>query len=181
MTPLTEDERLQLAPTLLNLRIIVLALCLGVSTFAGFSIYQKLPPAAAEGPQQIWPPLPQLGPKGMTPVHVAALLFAGVAATLAFVLPPFLGRLQTDPGVDRASAIHQAAQIMHQRTIVACALLEGAAFFNIFCFFTTDSIYNLAMAGILVLLLVLRFPLSGAYFSKIERIIGVDPFTTRYG
>lgn len=181
MKPLTEEERQQLRPLILNLRIIVFALCMGVSTFAGFSIYQKIPPPPPAGPQQIWPPVrkPQ---KEFTPLHITAILFAGVAAALSFVVPPFLGSVK--PNAEqlqgRDGAIGQAAAIVQTRTIVACALLEGAAFFNVFCYFSTDSIYNLAMAGILLLLIVLHFPLSGAYFSKIERIMGVDPFAAQY-
>lgn len=177
MKPLTDDEQRQLGPALLHLRIVVFALCFGVSIFAGFSIYQKIPlqPAAPQPWQELLKP-----PPAIKPLHIGALLFAGAAAALAFTVPPFLGGPKPKSSADRDSAIRQAAEIVHRRTVIACALLDGAAFLNIFCYFTDANSYNLAMSAILLLLLLLQFPMRGSYMNKIERIMGIDPFESQY-
>lgn len=182
MQPLTDDERTNLRGSLTTLRIIVFALMTGVTCFAVFSVYSQfsqpdlLPgmPGIPGGPQQ--PVVDPAGPNQT--LHLAAIAFAAVAAMIAFVAPPFIPvpKMETDKTDPREVAIVQAAGAVQMRTIIACALLEGAAFFNTFWVLTDFSLPNLAMVGVLLFLLALHFPLAGWYYGKVERLMGVDPF-----
>lgn len=173
MQPLTDDERTNLRGALTTLRIIVFALITGVSTFAGYSVFSKL------GQE---PPQPAVAPGQLELNHAIAIGFATVAAVIAFIVPPFIPvpKTETDKTDPRELAIVQAAGALQMRTIIACAVLEGAAFFNTFWVLTDFSLPNLAMVGVLLFLLALHFPLAGWYYGKVERLMGVDPFSSKY-
>jgi hypothetical protein len=175
MTPqLTATERDNLRGNLMTLRIVVFALAMGVASFAGFSVFQRLQapaPAAPVGPQAV-------AANGLQPLHIAAIAFAVVAAVMAFVVPHFLRITpqSADKPDERSGAIQAASEMVQTRTIIACALLEGAAFFNLIWYFTDGSIINLAMGGVLLLLILFHIPMSGTYYEKIEKMLGINPF-----
>ena len=171
MQPLTPDERQKLQGSLTTLRIIVFALIMGVTAFAAFGIYSQLQKA----PQ----PQPAVPPAQMNIPQALAIAFAISAAVISFVVPPLITapKLETDKTDSRDNAIASAAATLQMRTIIACSLLEGAAFFNAFYILTEFSLPNLAAVAVLVGLMALHFPLAGRYFAKIERLLGVDPFS----
>jgi hypothetical protein len=176
--PLTETERESLRGSLITLRIVVFALAMGVTSFAVISIFQKL-----SAPPNV-PPAAQLAglPGGMEMLHLVAIACGAGAAVIAFLVPPFL-RLPPQAAQtpnERSGAIQAAAQMVQTRTIIACSLLEGAAFFNLVWYFTDGSVYNLAMGGVLLVLILMHLPLSGSYYDKIERLLGVDPFAVKW-
>ena len=53
---------------------------------------------------------------------------------------------------------NRLATVFLARHIVACALLEGAAFLNLITYLTTEFAGNLALASMLIVCIVLRFP-----------------------
>ena len=168
MQPLTDDERMNLRGSLTTLRIIVFALLTGVSVFAGYTVLLKRGQA----------PKPAVAPGQLEMNHAIAIGFAAAAAVIAFIVPPFIPvpKMEMDKIDPRELAIVQAASALQTRTIIACALLDGAAFFNAYWVLRDFSLANLAMVGILVFLMALHFPLAGWYYGKVERLMGVDPF-----
>jgi predicted lysophospholipase L1 biosynthesis ABC-type transport system permease subunit len=170
MQPLTDTERENLRGSLTTLRIIVFALLLGVTAYTGFSVFTQLQKA---------PQPPQPAPQAQWPItHVVSLGFGALFAVIALVLPPFIAapKIETEKTDPREVAIVQAAGTVQMRTIIGCAILEGAAFFNAIWVQMDFSLPNLAMVGVLVFLLLLHFPLAGWYYGKVERLMGVDPF-----
>jgi hypothetical protein len=177
--PLTEAERNSLRGSLMTLRIIVFSLAMGVASFGAYSIFnqsQKPAPAAApNGPAAAQP--------NQIPVlHLMGCAFGVGAGVLAFLVPPFL-RLPSQNAEtpdERNPAIQAASQMVQTRTIVACALIEAAAFFNLVWYFTDASVLNLAMGGLLLVLLMMHFPLTGSYYERVEKLLGVDPFAAKW-
>ncbi len=175
MSPLSDEERANLRGSLQTLRIIVFALMMGVTTFTGYSVFTQL--------QKGVPALqPGLVPAVIKLPHAMALAAAAGAAVLAFIVPPFIPapKVETDKTDPREKAIIQAAGTLQMRTIIACALLEGMAFFNAIYVQMDFSLPNLVMVGVLLILLALHFPLTGWYYGKVERLMGVDPFESAY-
>lgn len=176
--PLTESERDSLKGSLLTLRIVVFALVMGVASFGGMSVLMK-----SQSPPPAAPNVPPAPPQKEIPLtHLLACAFGVGAGVLAFLVPPFL-RLppqEAEKPDERNAAIQAAAQMVQVRTIIACALIEGAAFFNLIWHFTDGSLLNLAMSGLLLVLLLMQFPLTGSYFERIEKLLGVDPFAVKW-
>jgi|GEM_PF-4600808 len=168
MQSLTDEERQNLRGSLTTLRIIVAALIMGVLSYLGYCLYIHLGGQA--------PARPQPAAAGQLSLPQAiAIGFASIAAVLSFLVPPFIPKIpvETTQTDQRAIAIVSAANTVQVRTIVASALLEGAAFFNAVYVQTDFSLPNLAMVGVLLLIMASHFPLSGWYFDKVERIMGV--------
>jgi hypothetical protein len=66
---------------------------------------------------------------------------------------------QHSPEAQRVLAIQGRIQTA---TIVGCALFEGGAFANLVWYMNTGELLHLAMAGLLLLGILARFPLPGA-------------------
>ena len=168
MPELTDEEKQQLRGSLQTLRIIVAALILGLSAFTGYALYSHL--GAGNPPKQ-----PAVAAGQLTLPQAIAMAAAAVAGVLALLVPPFIPipPLETAPTDPRQAAILSAVQAIQVRTIVACALLEGAGYFNAFYVQTDFSRGNLAMVVALLFVMVSYFPLSGFYFGKVERLMSV--------
>jgi hypothetical protein len=127
-------------------RIIVFALATGVATYLTFVLIQ--------GPQG----------KGANPAALGAVFFAVGAVVTAFFVPTFVhvknrtaiveGRWNEVAKTD-AGRLAGSAQIT---IIIKCALLEGAAFFNVVMFSIYGQAYNLVLAVVLLILILLHFP-----------------------
>jgi len=68
-------------------------------------------------------------------------------------VPPFVRELQ-----QRLPTVAHWLDTYQVRLIIGCAFLEGAAFFNLVACFVDPWIGNFAVAGALVVLLLLQFP-----------------------
>lgn len=171
MQPLTDEERANLRGSLQTLRIIVFSLIMGVTVFTGYGVISQM----QKGPQ---PPQPAAAQVQFPITHIAALGCGVVFAVIAFILPPFIAgpKVETDKTDPREVAIVQAVGALQMRTIIGCALLDGAAFFNAIWVQMDFSLPNLAMVAVLLLLIAVHFPLAGWFYAKLERIMGVDPF-----
>ena len=126
---------------LLPMQIIALALPAGVVLFALVAVVLlgslRQPPA---------------GP-------LVSLLGAGFAAMMMvahFVLPNLLFRPRVPSG--ETLDVDSACNIYQTRLIVALALLEGAAFFNLVALVLEHQWWSLAIAGGLVLIMLGDFP-----------------------
>ena len=94
-----------------------------------------------------------------------AIGFAGVAFVLHYVVPGILVGTSlreiapsdlTDS--DREANFHRLFPLFQTRHIIACALLEGAAFFNLFAFLQSGYLWSFVAAGVFVVLMATRFP-----------------------
>ncbi|MEZ6115277.1 MAG: hypothetical protein R3C28_01690 [Pirellulaceae bacterium] len=136
-------------PVKQTLPIIYISLITGISIFAGFTLFVR-----RDDP---WGQAELLGYMG--------LAFAFVIIVLHLIVPSFVSAtnikqldreaflaLAADQQDERLSVIYQTSKI------IAGALLEGGAFFNLIAFLTEGGAINLLMAGVLLLNLILGFP-----------------------
>lgn len=156
-------------------RIIVFALILGVTTFGGFVMFRKTPPANPNAGA----PAPHAGPAARDEwaVPVIPVVFAVGCVFAAAMVPSFVVKGQRNliargewkmaenardnlpPPDDDAGKLMLAFQTS---TIIRCALLEGPLFFCLFMYMSQGSLPSLILAGLLWLGLVAQFPRSGA-------------------
>ncbi|MDX1948528.1 MAG: hypothetical protein SFU86_24290 [Pirellulaceae bacterium] len=157
---LAEATRAALAPRILTLRIIVVALALGVLSFALVSIQLNASKPQLVG-QQLSIPFLVLGlgaiPAGML---LPALIFRSAMQALAKRISPD----ESASEIDLASAILGNLQTS---TIIGCAFYEGGAFANLVQYMTAVELVHLGLAFMLLLLILTRFPWPG----RVEEII----------
>jgi hypothetical protein len=147
------------------MQIIVFALTLGVVFFGVTVVVARGVPAEAfraNGPLLGWIAVGFTAAiLAVRPVALAVMTAAarkgkatnfGTGAHAASA-PPFIRELQ-----QRLPMVARWIQAYQTRLIVGCALLEGAAFFNLVACFAEPWIGNLAVAGVLVSMLLLQFP-----------------------
>lgn len=163
---LTEEEIQKIRPQVGVLRVIIAALVTGVFSFAAVIISL-------------------LGPKAFAPqfqmdvLPLTALAMAGGNVMLSFVMFQIMtrpaGAMPADaPGGDRSPQITATAQRLVSATIVASALLEGAAFFNLVIVqIGQGGLIHLCAAIALALLMFVRFPFSqDSFAARVERMLG---------
>jgi hypothetical protein len=158
---ITPEELRAIAPLagqILVLRIVVAALALGVVVFAAVAVVQNLGK-------------PQVLAGKFDVVGIAMLGFGALVGLQGIVLPGIVFRIakpgsavmsqfaQHSPEAQRVLAIQGRIQTA---TIVGCALFEGGAFANLVWYMNTGELLHLAMAGLLLLGILARFPLPGA-------------------
>lgn len=141
------------------MQIIAGALIAGVLSFAGVAsviVFGQGLPAQRPGPN--------LGDAIMGDL---ALGFAAIAAVLSFVVP----NLMTAAGVKGVAKMAQDGTatgpkelfgrllgVAQTKMIIAMALVEGAAFFNLIAFILTKSLVPTAVVGALLLVMAIHFP-----------------------
>ena len=150
------------AGPLMTLRIIVFALAMGVTTFAGFAVSQNI-----NKPHTI-------GGKFDT----QGLIFLGMglaALPLGMILPWVIvaaGRrapAMNMPGVAPEQArIFGIQQRIQTSAIIGCAIFEGAAFANTFAYMQTQEVVHLALVSVLVVGILAHFPTAGSYQRRID-------------
>ncbi|QDT53623.1 hypothetical protein Pan44_16460 [Caulifigura coniformis] len=124
-----------------TIQIVVAALITGVVTFAGF--------LAVSGEFQ-------KPPRGQTLSYVA-VAFGALAAVLHVVVPAAIERTSlAKQGVGAGPEMLMGT--LFTRTIVACAILEGAAFFSLVAFQTEHQLWVLGVTAVLLLLMIAQFP-----------------------
>jgi hypothetical protein len=156
-----------------TLRILVLAMALGVAVFAIVAVIQN-----------IHKPLVVAG--RLQPFNIVLLGMGLAAIPLGLVLPamiassnrgtpnkdapnrgasPALAAPAKTPNEARRMAIQQRIQTS---TIIVCAIFEGGAFANLVGYLQTGELLHLIVAGVLLLGILSRFPTAGAYERQIE-------------
>ena len=131
---MSESDREQLALQVRVMQIIVLALAMGVATFAVVVLLVIRP----------------------EPTEDDVLL--GYIAVAAALLAVPIGLV-----VPRMIASRQSASLATYQTklIVGAAIFEGAAFFNLVAYMIEGQTFNLATAAVLVVFILLQFPSVG--------------------
>lgn len=159
----SQSSAAAMAGPVTTLRIIVLALAMGVTTFAGFAVSQNL-----NKPHPVGGRLDAQG--------IVFLAFGLIALPLGIVLPRIIfaaGRRSQPISLPPMLPPEQARVIgIQQRiqttAIIGCAIFEGAAFANTFAYMQSRDLMFLAMAGILVVGILAHFPTAGSYQRRIE-------------
>lgn len=144
-----------------TLQIIVAALALGCVTFAAIAVVLQSAPEPAEG-EDVFPVVTSM-----------ALAFGGFALVAQAVLGPLLLKQTRQSLVQQeGTSPDDAMRILNgyqTSTIVAAAFAEGACFFNLVAYMIDGSPYTLAMAGLLVLTILMRFPTENGVVEWLER------------
>lgn len=128
----------------LTLRIITLALVMGVVIFGVIVVFVM--GALDQG---------QAAPAGGTTLSYLGAAFAAVAFVLHFLIPNSIAqqKLDSDQG-----GLRSQLEAFRLKTIVALAILEGAAFLNLVAVMTEHQSWSLAVAGGLVFWMLARLP-----------------------
>lgn len=152
---LNETQRADLAAPLLQMRIIVFALAMGVAMTTVIFL------AIADGE-----------PADDPLISYIALGFAVMMVVVWLVVPNLLtrhvrhelaGQQAAGTAFEREATVSDSAiapllKAYLARLIVGCALLEGAALFNLVAYLVEGSLSNVVVAGILLLLILSHFP-----------------------
>ncbi|TXT21958.1 MAG: hypothetical protein FD138_3880, partial [Planctomycetota bacterium] len=163
---MTPEQYAALEPdkALFTMRIIAGALIGGVVMFAGVAsvvVFSQVP-AAQPGGQ------PPAGPQnGSEILMYLAMALAAVAAVMSFVV----SNLVSAAGVKGVARMAQDGTatgpkelfgrllaVAQTKMIIAMALVEGAAFFNLIAFISTKSLIPPAVVGALLLVMTIHFP-----------------------
>lgn len=149
-----EEIRDIILPAEMQLRIIVIALAMGVAMFAGFTIMQNGLPNL----------LKLLAPQFST-LEIIALAIAVSDLMMANILPQLITAKQRAPLSNKRDPWQQNAQKLGEtyklNTILAAALLEGPAFLALIAFMLDGSVLGLALALVLLLGILSLFPFPG--------------------
>jgi hypothetical protein len=154
-------SREKIAMQVRTLQIIVAALAIGCLTFAAIAVVLKSAPEPAEDEDRF-------------PVVTSmALAFGGFALGAQAVLSPLLLKQTRQSLVQQeGTSPDDAMRILsgyQTSTIVVAAFAEGACFFNLVAHMIDGSPYTLAMAGLLVLTILMRFPTVNGVADWLER------------
>jgi hypothetical protein len=170
---LTKDQREYVKLAVRTMQIIVAAMAAGVGVF--FAVVLVISPNAkpAGGP-----------PAELLVSYIAAA--AGLAGILAWAvvpriitsgnrqaivhgkLAPRAGLSQNLPMTDERMQIRPIIAMYQTSLIVGCAILEGAAFFNLVAYMLEQQPMNLVVAGVLLLLLLTQIPTVSRLASWVE-------------
>ena len=162
MLTIPENSRQPLAQQVNVLRIIVASMALGVLAFAGYAIYANMgKPVVFAGK--------------LEPLNLILLGLGLATLILGFVFPPIIFRAAAgnpppglpashDPAIAPLLAIQSRIQTA---TILGCALFEGGAFANVLGYMQSGELLHLILAGVLLLAILARFPLSGTSEQRI--------------
>lgn len=124
------------------MQIIAFAMAMGILTFALVLLLVIRPEANAGDPLLAY----------------VGLLFGGICIPVAWIVPELVAR-----------SMPSTAESFQVKLIIGMALLEGAAFLNLIMYMITGSNLSIAMAGLLLFLLLARFPTTNGVQSWIER------------
>lgn len=137
------------------LQLIVVALIMGVLMFAGVAVFLTF----QQGPQV---PLAPGAPPKMVLIAYLAVGFAMLVTVVRFVVPGIVlnagvKQAANNQGVDQLTPVDLLPSYIAS-TIVACALLEGAALFNVVALIIDSQVWSLGIVGVLLVLMAVNFP-----------------------
>ena len=156
---LSERANETLRPLVMTLRVIVIALSLGVLSFGVYASVQNAARVHSLG----------------TKINLLLLGMAGPLFLAGFIVPRLLprsgigqqtGTASNEP--EEAAAVREAFTPIQTATIVGCALFEGAAFANLVAYMQQAELVHLAVAGIAFLCIAAHFPLTGRISQQID-------------
>ena len=149
---LSDRARETLRPLVMTLRIIVIALALGVTFFGIFAAVQNASKVQTFG----------------TKVNYLFLAIAAPMFVAGFVVPRLLPKGTGASDADDASAVQAAFAPIQTATIVGCALFEAAAFANLTAYFTDAELVHLAVGGLALFCILAHFPIASRIEQQIE-------------
>lgn len=156
---LSERASETLRPLVMTLRVIVIALAIGVLSFGGFAVAQN-----AAKPHSVG-----------TRINFVFLAMTGPLLLAGFIVPRLLPKsgIGQQTGTVRneseeTAAVREAFTPIQTATIVGCALFEGAAFASLVAYMQQAELVHLAVAGIAFLCIAAHFPLTGRISQRIE-------------
>jgi hypothetical protein len=158
---LTAEQKKTVAGMTRIMQIIIVALAAGVASYLTFAILNRDPEGEAG--------------------HLAlgGLAMAAGMATVAVILPAYLAAQQrsriaagVEPKPRHVVAGDDATLLLvglQTQKIIRAALLEGAAFFNIFVYQSGGPAYSLGISSALLLAIVVLFPVRRLVEEWLER------------
>ncbi len=149
---LSDPARETLRPLVMTLRIIVIALAMGVIFFGIFAAVQNAEKPLALG----------------TKMNYLFLAIAGPMFLAGFVVPRLLPMRAATSEAGAAAAVKAIFDPIQTATIVGCALFEAAAFANLFVYLQEGELVHLAISGIALLCILAHFPIPGRIEQRIE-------------
>lgn len=163
--PLSPEQYAAMEPdkVLRIMQIIAGALIAGVLSFAGiatFIVFGQAPVAQPGGQ-------PPVAVGGSEIVMYMAMAFAAVAVVMSFVVPNLISAAgvkgiakmaQDGTSTGSKELFGRLLGVAQTRMIIAMALVEGAAFFNLIAFIITKSLIPPAVVGALLLVMAIHFP-----------------------
>ena len=148
------DAAGEVRQTLLTMRIIVLSLATGVSFFLAYVITS--PASEAVQPSMLWMMMAGFaGSAVLARAVVPGILFTTIRRKIADGTWQTASKGGQQPQTDEG-LLMAALQL---KTIVGCALLEGAGFANAFAYMSERHVASLAITLALILMIVAHFPL----------------------
>jgi hypothetical protein len=129
-------------------RVIVLALASGVVTFGAIALI--IGGLDTQAPLQV--------------LTVMSAIFGGGALVMGFVLPTLfvtaqVRQIASEPGEgSRSGDAKRLAMAFHTKTILSCALLEGAAFLALIAVMIEHHLAGLVVAAVLLTAILSHFP-----------------------
>jgi hypothetical protein len=169
---LSAAQREHLGTYVRTMQIIVFALAFGVVSFMAVAIVVRPGPPAAGQERQLllcyisivftfailaaWMVVPRL---------IATQWRRSIAAgSNPFNTPVRAGEMLSE----EQRPLHPLVEMYQTRMIISCALLEGAAFFNVVAYFIERQPWNLWIALVLVLMILAHFPTTLRLTSWVE-------------
>lgn len=158
----TDFSRLTPHQVIRTLQIITAALILGVVPFAVVVLVMKQGQVDGQPEVLSW----------------MAAGFAAVAFVVHLVIPNLIAR-QTVAGITAGEIeglsdddrFRKVAPALYSRQIIACALLEGAAFFCGVAYMAEHSLVAIGCMGALLLLLLMKFPTAPSVQFRAENML----------
>ncbi|MDB5351877.1 MAG: hypothetical protein JWN86_3124 [Planctomycetota bacterium] len=149
-------------------QIIAGSLVAGVCMFLTVTFVMRSPKAFAPAPWDIMPP--------QAMITLLGLVMAAMMIVLSFVIPRQIvatsrrSLITTKPAdLDKSDVTGNGLFGVYQtQMIIGLAMLEGAAFFNVIAFLIEGHIPSLMAAGVLVLIMLSRFPTQGNIAAWVE-------------
>lgn len=172
---LNDNDKQLIKPSVTILQIIVIALAVGVSAFTLYSYYNVY----RQNHQDIADEKAQ--PSSLTNLVLGLTV---VSFMMHLVVPRLLLTTSIKSSVAQIKAAHEKidqearaefivglASAKSPATIVACALLEGTAFFSAYAYMATKELIPLIVAVAFIVLILVRFPTVGRVTNWIEKIL----------
>ena len=165
MPPTIPDSARDLIPrVVLTMRLILLALAMGIVSLGGFVVTSLLDKPLVLGAR-------------FEVLNLAMYALAAVMIGLRFVVPPLVFKAaKATPELlnpknkisPEALPILEMLSKLQSAFIVGCALLEGAAFGNLTAAMITGDALHVIVAGVLLFLILLQFPTQNSVTGRIE-------------
>lgn len=150
------DAEQEVRQVLTVLRIIVLALAMGVATFLGVVLTMERDEAPDD--PMLW--LLMAGFAGMALLArmvIPTVIFSSIRRKIALgTWQPQSKNGQPPPQTDEG--LLMAA--LQMKTIVGCAILEAAGFANVFAFLSEGQLASAIVAAVLIVMIIAHFPLK---------------------